>query len=224
MIPCSICLSWLFHLAQCPQGLSMMLHLLIFFIIHSSTDGHLGFSTSWLLWIMLQLTLEGRYPWDSDFISFEYIPRSEISGSESSSIFNFFEETPYCFTQMLYKFTREGNGTPLQYSCLENPTDGGPWWAAVHGVTKSRKRLSNFTFTFHFHALEKELATHSSVLAWRIPGTGEPGGLPSLGLHRVRHDWSDLAAAVQIYIPPVVHQCSLFSTSSPALVILSFWW
>ena len=59
------------------------------------------------------------------------------------------------------------------YSCLENPMDGGAWWAAVHGVAKSRARLSNFTFTFHFHALEKEMATHSSVLAWRIPGTGE---------------------------------------------------
>ena len=89
----------------------------------------------------------------------------------------------------------EGNGTPLQYSCLENPMDGGAWWAAVHGVTKSRTQLSDFTFTFHFHALEKEIATHSSVLAWRIPGTGEPGGLPSLGSHRVGHDWSDLAAA-----------------------------
>ena len=89
----------------------------------------------------------------------------------------------------------EGNDTPLQYSCLENPMDGGAWWAVVHGVAKSRTRLSNFTFTFHFHALEKEMASHSSVLAWRIPGTGEPGGLPSMGSHRVRHDWSDLAAA-----------------------------
>ena len=82
----------------------------------------------------------------------------------------------------------EGNGTPLQYSCLENPMDGGVWWAAVHGVAKSQTRLSDFTFTFYFHSLEKEMATHSSVLAWRIPGTGEPGGLPSMGLHRVRHD------------------------------------
>ena len=82
----------------------------------------------------------------------------------------------------------EGNGTPLQYSCLENPMDGGAWWAAIHGVTKSRTRLSDFTFTFHFHALEKEMAAHSSVLAWRIPGTGEPGGLPSMGSHRVGHD------------------------------------
>ena len=89
----------------------------------------------------------------------------------------------------------EGNGTPLQHSCLENPMDGGAWWAAVHGVARSRTRLSDFTFTFHFHALEKEMATHSSVLAWRIPGTGEPGVLPSMGSHRVGHDWSDLAAA-----------------------------
>ena len=74
--------------------------------------------------------------------------------------------------------------------------DGGAWWAAVHGVTKSWTRLSDFTFTFHFHALEKEMATHSRVLAWRIPGMGEPGGLPSIGSHRVGHDWSDLAATL----------------------------
>ena len=80
------------------------------------------------------------------------------------------------------------DGTPLQYSCLENPMDGGAWWAAVHGVAKSRTRLSDFTFTFHFHALEKEMATHSSALAWRIPETGELHGLPSMGLHRVGHD------------------------------------
>ena len=79
-------------------------------------------------------------------------------------------------------------GTPLKYSCLENPMDRGPWKAAVHGVAKSQTLLSNFTFTFHCHALEKEMATHSSVLAWRIPGTGEPGGLPSMGSHRVGHD------------------------------------
>ena len=82
----------------------------------------------------------------------------------------------------------EGNGTPLQYSCLENPMDGGAWGTAVHGVAKSRTRLSDFTLTFHFHALEKEMATHSSVLAWRIPETGEPGELPSMGSHRVGHD------------------------------------
>ena len=83
---------------------------------------------------------------------------------------------------------REGNGTPLRYSCLENPMDGGAWWAAVLGVAKSWTRLSDFTFTFHFHALEKEMATHCNVLAWRIPAMGEPGGLPSMGSHRVGHD------------------------------------
>ena len=82
----------------------------------------------------------------------------------------------------------EGNGTPLLYSCLENPMDGGAWKASVHGVAEDRTRLSNFTFTFHFHALEKEMATHSSVLAWRIPGTAKPDGLPSMGSHRVGHD------------------------------------
>ena len=82
----------------------------------------------------------------------------------------------------------EGNGNPLRYSRLEKPLDGGAGWAAVHGVTKSQTQLSDFTFTFHFHALEKEMATHSSVLAWRIPGTGEPGGLQSMGLLRVRHN------------------------------------
>ena len=85
-------------------------------------------------------------------------------------------------------FFGKGNGTPLQYSCLENPIDGGAWWAAVHGVAKSQTRLSDFTFTFHFPALEKEMAAHSSVLAWRIPGTGKPGGLLSMRSHRVGHD------------------------------------
>ena len=85
---------------------------------------------------------------------------------------------------------REGNGTPLQYSCLENPRGGGAWWAAVRGVAEGWTRLH-----FHFHALKKEMATHSSVLAWRIPGMAEPGGLPSTGSHRVGHDWSDAAAA-----------------------------
>ena len=82
----------------------------------------------------------------------------------------------------------EGNGNPLQYSCLENHMDRRAWYAAVQGVAKSRTQLSDFPFSFPFQALEKEMATHSSVLAWRIPGTGEPGGLPSMGLHRVGHD------------------------------------
>ena len=89
---------------------------------------------------------------------------------------------------LVYCIGGEGNGTPLQYSRLENPMDGGAWKAAVHGVTEGWTRLSDFTFTFHFHALEKEMANHSSVLAWRTPGTAEPGGLPSMGSHRVRHD------------------------------------
>ena len=91
------------------------------------------------------------------------------------------------------------NGTPLQYSCLGNPMDGGAWWAAVHGVAKGQTQLSNFTFIFHFHALKKEMATHSNVLAWRIPGTEEPGGLPSMGSHRVGHNWRDLAAAAAAF-------------------------
>ena len=85
---------------------------------------------------------------------------------------------------------RNDLGTPLQYSCLETPTGGGAWWAAVHGVAEGRTWLSDITFTFHFHALEKEMATHSSVLAWRIPGMGEPGGLTSMGSHRVGHNWA----------------------------------
>ena len=92
----------------------------------------------------------------------------------------------------------EGNGTPLQYSCLESSMDGEAWWAVVHGILKSQTRLSDFSFTFHFHALEKEMASHSSVLAWRIPGTGELGGLPPLGSHRVEHDRRDLAAAAAV--------------------------
>ena len=89
---------------------------------------------------------------------------------------------------MLTSRNSEGDGTPLQCSCLENPINRGAWKAAVHGVTEGQTRLSDFIFTFHFHALEKEMATHSSVLAWRIPGMGEPGGLPSMGSHRVGHD------------------------------------
>ena len=90
--------------------------------------------------------------------------------------------------------------------------DGGAWWAAVHGVVKSWTRLSDFIFTFHFHALEKEMATHSSVLAWRIPGTAEPGGLPSMGSHRMGHDWSDLAAAADC----IKKQTQYFANKGPS--------
>ena len=106
-----------------------------------------------------------------------------------------------CSGKLEFCWDEEGSGTPLQYSCLENPMDGGTWWATVRGVAKSRTRLSDVTFTFHFHALEKDMATHSSVLAWRIPGTGEPGGLPSMGSHRVGHDCSDLAATEHFLTP-----------------------
>ena len=94
------------------------------------------------------------------------------------------------------------------YSCLENPMDGGAWKATVHGVTEGWTPLSDFTFTFHFHALEKEIATYFRVLAWRIPGTRESGGLPSMGLHRVGHDWSDLAAVAAV----TPHPCSLMNS------------
>ena len=95
---------------------------------------------------------------------------------------------PYISRMFLLNCNVVGSGTPLQHSCLENPMDGGAWKAAVLGVAEGWTRLSDFTFTFHFHALEKEMATYSIVLAWRIPGTGEPGGLPSVGSHRVGHD------------------------------------
>ena len=106
------------------------------------------------------------------------------------------EYIPYNSTYMRYLEYKdgEGSGTPLQHSCLENPMDGGDWWATVHGVTRSWTWLSDFTF---MHWREKAMATHSSVLAWRIPGTGEPHGLLSMGSHRVGHDWSDLAAAAE---------------------------
>ena len=115
-----------------------------------------------------------------------------FAGSHTGLLSSSFQ-IPYICVSMLY--CGEGNGTPLQYSCLENSMDRGAWWTIVHGTAKSWTRLSDFTFAFHFHALEKEMATHSSVLAWRIPGIGEPGGLPSMRSHRVGHDWSNLAAA-----------------------------
>ena len=104
-------------------------------------------------------------------------------------------------TSFVWNYGKLWKGTPLQYSCLENPMDGGAWWAAVHGVARSQTQLRDFTFTFHFYALEKEMATHFSVLAWRIPGMAEPSGLPSMGSHKVGHNWSDLAAAAAASIP-----------------------
>ena len=128
-----------------------------------------------------------------------YESESEVTGSE---VYNPTVRLVALISQAIMKWTvqlqqgiscplgwnGEGNGGPLQYSCLENPMDGGAWWAAVSGVAESRTRRSDFAFTFRFHTLEKEMATHSSVLAWRIPGTVEPDGLPSMGSHRVGHD------------------------------------
>ena len=116
------------------------------------------------------------------------IQKSKIIPSSPITSWQIVGETMEIGTDFFEGLQNHYNGTPLQYSCLENPMDGGVWWAAVHGVANSRTRLSDFTFTFHFHALEKEMATHSSVLAWRIPGAGEPGGLPSVQSHRVGHD------------------------------------
>ena len=104
----------------------------------------------------------------------------------------------------------EGNGNPLQYSCLENPVDEGAWWASVHRATQSWNDWSNLAC---MHALEKEMATHPSILAWRIPGTEEPGGLPSMGSHRVGHDWSDLAAAAAAVVPLYGDECEHFISS-----------
>ena len=133
---------------------------------------------------------QGSTPCDAlHFLSKVLSPSPEATRHPSKNAFS------VLISQSLALWFGEGDGTPLQYSCLETPMDRGAWWAAVHGVTKSHTLLSDFTFTFHFPAFEKETATHSSVLAWRIPGTGEPGGLPSMGSHRVGHDWSDLAAA-----------------------------
>ena len=109
------------------------------------------------------------------YISFKYTDNSHAKSKKYNKLVN---------------VTGEGNGTPLQYSHLENPMDGGAWKTAVQGVAEGWTRLSDFPFTFHFHELEKEMATHSSVLAWRIPGMGEPGGSmgSSMGSHRVGHD------------------------------------
>ena len=127
---------------------------------------------------------------------------------------------------LLIKAIGEGNGTPLQYSCLENPMDRRAWLAAVHGVARSWTWLSYFTLTFHFHALEKEMATHSRVLAWRIPGTVEPGGLLSLGSHRVGHDWSDLAAAAAVkamVFPVVMYGCESWTINKTEHQRMMLW-
>ena len=136
-------------------------------------------------------------PWSSGYTSSKDVESLQLKYNPQLRLRKRTTKGRYAYSLFVICYcSGEGNGTPLQCSCLENPMDGGAWWAAVHWVAKSWTWLSDFTFTFHSHALEKEMATHSSVLAWRIPGTGEPGGLQSLGSHRVGHDWNDLAAAV----------------------------
>ena len=119
----------------------------------------------------------------------------------------------YYFNVWVILHYGEGNGNPLQYSCLENPMDGGACKAAVHGIAEGQTRLSDFTFTFHFHALEKEMATHSSVLAWRIPGTGEPGKRRSMGLQsRTRLKWFSRILHC-VYVPQLYYQFICWWTS-----------
>ena len=145
-----------------------------------------------------QSVVHWRREWQTTSVSLPWEPHEQYEKEKKKKQKNKTKKDFICSSV----YIREGNGNPLQYSCLENHMDGGAWWVAVHGVTKSQTWLSNFTFTFQFHVLEKEMITYSSrsrqehwsVLAWRIPGTGEPAGLLSMGLHRVGHDWSDLAA------------------------------
>ena len=169
-------------------------------------SGLISFRMDWLDLLEVQRTLKSLLQHHSSKASilrcsaFFIVQHSHLYKTTGKTIAltrrNFVSKVMSLLFNMLSRLVvREGNGKPLQYSCLENPMDGGAWKAAVHGVAKSQTRLSDFTFTSHFHALQKEMATHFSVLAWRIPGTGEPGGLPSMGLHRVGHNWSNLAAA-----------------------------
>ena len=124
----------------------------------------------------------------------------------------------------------EGNGTPLQYPCLENPMSGGAWKAAVHGVAEGQTRLSDFTFTFHFHALENEMATHSSVLAWRVPGKstgwmGEPGGPPSMGSTEPDATEATQQQQSDFHFPAFrtfSHLCQLQASSRPISCHLKF--
>ena len=154
-----------------------------------------------------------RHDW-ATFTSLHFWPKKPSSSEIVSILKHYLQFHLNNIFKLFQHLFGEGNGTPLQYSCLENPMDRGAWWAAVCGVTKSRTRLSDFTFTFHFHALGKEMATHSSVLAWRIPGTGEPSGLPSMGLHRVGHDWSDF-----VVVATFITTCNLELESWVFLVI-----
>ena len=166
---------------------------------------------SWLSQSNRRLTINPCTPGNSptEFsipLSLSFISESYCILFTASFFCFLFSLPPFFFNHVQHIYY-----TPLQYSCLANPMDRRAWKAAVHGVAEGRTRLSDFTF--HFPALEKKMATHSSVLAWRIPGMGEPGGLPSMGSHRVGHDWSDLAAAAATYSFRLLHHvqflCSL---------------
>ena len=148
--------------------------------------------------------------WLADTAAFSLRPHmverrvSKLSGICSYNVTNpTTKAPPSCpLINVIAYLLREGNGNPLQHSCLENPMDRGAWWAVVYGVAQSQTRLKRLSM----HALEKEMATHSSILAWRIPWTEEPGGLSSMGSHRVRHDWSDLAAAAAAAAAAIIYQ------------------
>ena len=141
----------------------------------------------WTGWISLQLKGLSRVFSNTTVQKHQFFS-AQVSLQSNSHIHTWPLEKPWPWPDGLYIYIYKGNDNPRQYSCLENPMDGGAQWAAVHGVAKSQMQLSNFTFTSHFHALEREMATHSSVLAWRIPGMAESGGLPTIGSHRVGHD------------------------------------
>ena len=145
--------------------------------------------------MIMKMKLKGRISKNNVNISLLPITRKVFRSIRYKNVYYVFSEVKTKIAQSYPTLCNpvdcspgEGNGSPLQYSCLEDPMDGGAWWAALYGFAQSWTRLSDFTFTFHFPALEKEMATHSSVLAWRIPGTEEPGGLLSMGSHRVGHD------------------------------------
>ena len=143
------------------------------------------------------------------------------SSTENSSPNILVQALCVCIYCKLLLISGEGNGNPLQYSCLENPMDGGAW---VHGVARSRPGLRDFTFTFHFHASEKEMATHSIILVWRIPGSVEPSGLPSVGSHGVGHDWSDLAAAAAALLISASHMDAIFSLTFLSFILRLLFW
>ena len=166
----------------------------------SQATTHVSCISAFLYWIKCSVLISATFNW---------VIKTFFHQTFSTRHYNaLLYATSFSFSLM--SLFGEGNGNPLQSSCLENPMDGGAWWAAVHGVARSQTRLSDFTFPFHFHALEKEMATHSRALAWRIPGTGEPGGLPSVGLHRVGHHWSYLAAAAVTTLSSSSYFGSLF--------------